>query len=292
MHELSAASVYPLRMARQAAALGCAFAFAFAASARDAGAQTKNECSAAYEEGQTAQHSSKLLKAQQALSLCMRAACPAFIRADCSRWYEEVSDSMPTIVLHVVGPTGADDASARVTMDGVAAPTDGRAVPADPGPHVFEAKLGDGSTQTRSVIVLQGQKDQRIDIAFPSSQLRAEAGGGTRPVDRLPAGARPIPPLAWALGGVGVVGLGVFAGFGLASVSAESRLRDECKPVCSSDEVRSVKTQQAIADIGLAVGIAALVSAVVVVIARPTVTVTAGVAQSRHGIASSLAATF
>lgn len=73
----------------------------------------------------------------------------------------------------------------------------------------------------------------------------------------------------WVLGGVGVAGLGVFAGFGLAGRSGQSDLEDRCSPRCSPAEAKSTKTKYLIADIGLGVGVVSLAAATYFALTAP-----------------------
>jgi hypothetical protein len=59
-------------------------------------------------------------------------------------------------------------------------------------------------------------------------------------------------------GGVAVLGLAGFAVFGTRGRSAESRLQTTCSPHCSEDQISSVRTQYAVADVSLGVGLASL----------------------------------
>ncbi|MGK3962733.1 hypothetical protein WMF38_00910 [Sorangium sp. So ce118] len=78
-----------------------------------------------------------------------------------------------------------------------------------------------------------------------------------------------VPPLAWAAGGVGVAGLGVFAVVGALSLDAEAELRATCAPRCPGDDVRAIRVQHAVADIGLGVGVVALGAAAWLYLTRP-----------------------
>ncbi|XXY50055.1 hypothetical protein WME91_02750 [Sorangium sp. So ce269] len=78
-----------------------------------------------------------------------------------------------------------------------------------------------------------------------------------------------IPPLAWAAGGVGVAGIGVFAVVGALSLDAEAELRATCAPRCPGDDVRAIRVQHAVADIGLGVGVVALGAAAWLYLTRP-----------------------
>ncbi|XXT24056.1 hypothetical protein WME94_21185 [Sorangium sp. So ce429] len=78
-----------------------------------------------------------------------------------------------------------------------------------------------------------------------------------------------VPPLAWAAGGVGVAGLGVFAVVGALSLDAEAELRATCAPRCPGDDVRAIRVQHVVADIGLGVGVVALGAAAWLYLTRP-----------------------
>ncbi|WP_438011704.1 hypothetical protein WME89_25535 [Sorangium sp. So ce321] len=84
-----------------------------------------------------------------------------------------------------------------------------------------------------------------------------------------PPAERAVPPLAWAAGGVGVAGLGVFAVVGALSLDAEAELRATCAPRCRGDDVRAIRVQHAVADIGLGVGVVALGAAAWLYLTRP-----------------------
>ncbi|WP_437518023.1 hypothetical protein [Sorangium sp. So ce1099] len=84
-----------------------------------------------------------------------------------------------------------------------------------------------------------------------------------------PAEPPAVPPLAWAAGGVGVAGLGVFAVVGALSLDAEAELRATCAPRCPGDDVRAIRVQHAVADVGLGVGVVALGAAAWLYLTRP-----------------------
>jgi hypothetical protein len=198
----------------------------------------------------------------------MSAGCAAFIRADCTRWYDELEAAFPTAVFRVIGPDGHDVADARVRIDDEPAiAVDGRAMRIEPGPRRIEASLTNGTKTTVNVVILEGQKNRPIDIVLPRRDPERPPPGPPPPArTSSPSG---IPTLTWVLGGTSIAGLAMFAGFGLLSVSSERDLRERCSPVCSSGEVGEVRDQQIVADIGLAIGVLALAGAAVVYFTRP-----------------------
>jgi len=103
--------------------------------------------------------------------------------------------------------------------------------------------------------------------------------------------------MIWLLGGVGVAGLGVFAGFGAKSLGDESALRTTCAPRCAAGDVDAIRHEHTAADVGLGVGVASLAVATLLFFTRPTTTPprpssTAGVALSFSAGVSTLGGTF
>ena len=73
-----------------------------------------------------------------------------------------------------------------------------------------------------------------------------------------PSGHSSLRPFAYVLGGVGAAGIATFAVFGLLSNSAYNDLHNSCHPDCPPDkanEASTGRTEQAVANVGLAAGI-------------------------------------
>lgn len=85
-----------------------------------------------------------------------------------------------------------------------------------------------------------------------------ESTAEVEPTDvRQPEADAPINWAMWSSYGVGVLGLGTFAAFGLMAMSEEGALSDGCGAdrTCTTDDVSTADTYALIADIGLGVGI-------------------------------------
>jgi hypothetical protein len=61
--------------------------------------EAKVECLKHHEEAQLARREGRLLTTRAELLLCSLAACPGAIRADCVDWIEQVSRSLPSVVV-------------------------------------------------------------------------------------------------------------------------------------------------------------------------------------------------
>jgi hypothetical protein len=177
-----------------------------------------------------------------------------------------------------------EGATPKVTVDGavlnnVMLDTDR---PTDPGDHKVEVtaegylpgtasfSLKEGASEAVTVTM---QKDPSyvppapaVVTPPPQQQQTMQPTQATPP----PKPAEP-PKRNWvpviAAGGVGVVGLGVWTGFGLAAMGQKSDLDSACAnqvcPASSKDKLDSAKTNATIASVGLGVGAAGLVTAVV-----------------------------
>jgi len=223
-------------------------------------------CVSAYDQAQVDRRAGKLVSAKERLLTCSQAACPAAARRDCARWLDEVETSIPTVVVEATSGSGAELTEVRVLIDGrlLAPRLEGKALAVDPGTHTFGFETAGVAGVTQTVTIREGEKNRKI-------QVRLGAPATPEPAPE-PVGSRPIPVLAFVLGGVGLVGLGSFAFFGIRAKNDEAELRDSgCQPRCDVDEVDAVFEKQVIADVSLGIGLAALAAATIVFLTRPTV---------------------
>ena len=77
---------------------------------------SKAECLAKYEEAQVARRERRLLASRAALRICSGVACPSAIRADCVDWLDQVSHSLPSVVV-TARARGADVLAVKVFID-------------------------------------------------------------------------------------------------------------------------------------------------------------------------------
>ncbi len=147
----------------------------------------------------------------------------------------------------------------------------GMALEVDPGKHTLRFEHAGAEPVEKKVLIREGEKARVIKVQFGSPEEAAAAqpkqgaasGGGAAGVDTSSGGSSKT--LAYVLGGVGIVGLGSFAYFGLTGSSQKSDLLKHCKnnvcdlPQDQIDSKRSaVKTKFLIADVSLGVGVVSL----------------------------------
>lgn len=181
------------------------------------------------------------------------------LRDDCAERLNDLEKSIPTIVFSAkVG--GADLSAVKVTMDGeaLAERLDGTAVAVEPGEHTFKFEMAGQSPVTKKILIQQAQKD--VASSSPSGRLPARR----RPPVHSSTSSRREPRmgtqkvLALVAGGVGVVGVGVGAIFGLQAMSKHDEAAKVCPDRCATasdaklwDDARSAGT---ISTVGFVVG--------------------------------------
>jgi hypothetical protein len=141
----------------------------------------KLECIAADTDGQALRLTGNLLRARKRLAVCAAASCPSVVREDCAQRIAEIEAAQPSVVFAATNGHGRPLVAVRVTVDGtqIADHLDGRALPVDPGEHlfVFEA-LGRVPAQMR-LTLKEGEKNEGHAVVLPT--------GSGDPVDQVPA---------------------------------------------------------------------------------------------------------
>ncbi len=160
----------------------------------------------------------------------------------------------------------------QVTLDGVTLTRDQWTVPfpVDPGPHSMTFGAAGRKTQTQTVVVgapgtmrvvlepLGPEAGPNLPVAAPPPQPPSgqhDSGMQAETPAAAPHGSR-LP--GWIVGGVGVVALGVGAGFGVRAISLKSDADAQCpNHLCSrqgTSTIADAKTAATISTIGLIAG--------------------------------------
>ena len=219
--------------------------FAIGASAR---ADSKQECAAAYENTQSLRESGHLLDARKQAVACSASTCSIYVVKDCTQWLAEIDESLPTVVFTAENVAAADPLAVRVTVDGqpIAETLDGKPVPLDAGEHVVRFETPGADAVEQKVTLQAGEKNRALKASFKQAPPPVPP---TSPPPLTPPPPQPltaskpllvptpaperrsnaaVPPWAWISGGVGVVALGIGAGFGVSALNAQSKLVTVC----------------------------------------------------------------
>jgi hypothetical protein len=189
----------------------------------------------------------KLVEAREQLRVCAASRCPAVVAADCSTWLAEVEKAMPSVVLSARSGAGVDLVDVRVSVDGnpLASKLDGQALPLNAGVHTFHFEGADGAGADRQLLVKEGDRNQPVTVV-----LGVPAAPPT-PTD-APRPSSAWKTVGWALGGVGIIGLGVGSVAGIVATSDKSS--DCMGSTCKSGTLGGIRSAAVVSDIGLIAG--------------------------------------
>jgi hypothetical protein len=164
---------------------------------------------------------------------------------------------------------GAGAEAAEVALDGVSLGDQviGTPMPTDPGPHTIDAKAS-GYKPFRKSLRLAEQQAETVEITLEPEPVVASPGPGGGP--GAPAPGR-SPVAGYVIGGIGIASLGASAVFFGLRASKISDLDKECpNRTCPSaaqqDDIDAGKLYTTVANVTLAVGVAAIAGGVVLVL--------------------------
>ena len=215
---------------------------------------SKAACLSNYEEAQLARRERRLLASRAALRICSGVACPSAVRADCVDWLDQVSRSLPSVVV-TARARGADVLAVKVFIDGklAAERLTGFALEVDPGLHQFRFESPPWPVIEREVLASEGVKDRRIEVEFaPPLPTAAQLAAHSEPKPFR------LERSDYVFGGIALAGFATLAYFGGTGLYDANHLEDTCMSHCSPSDVDAVRTKLVIADIEMAVGLVAL----------------------------------
>ena len=259
---------------KAAATLG-AWALVLVPTAVAAQAEEQQACSDEYVQAQRARKEGKLLAAREHLLVCSRELCMDVIEKDCATWLQEVDASLPSVMIVARDPFGDETLDVRVLVDGEVAreELDAHAIPVDPGRHVFHFEHKDAPPVERTLIVREGEQNQRVEIQFSADTAAAGARDteiAAPPKSPKPTRGRMAHDLGWVLGGVGATSLLGGTLFWISSSAAVGDLEDSgCKPNCSPEFTDGIDRQRLIGDVMAIAGIASIGVAVYLLVWGP-----------------------
>jgi hypothetical protein len=235
------------------------------AASQVARADTAEECVAASDKSQLLRDQRKYVEARVQLLRCSAEKCPLVVRKDCARWFDEVEARLPGVVVSVRDPDGHDVFDVNVYIDGklVSQRLDGKALPVDPGPHVFRYEARGASPVEEQVLVREGEASRLLTVNLVRTKPQPTVEQPPPPRHEEERSPRRIPLSSIALTGVGLLGIGGFAFFASEAKSNRDDLRATCGTTqsCAQSDVDGVHRDLIIANVALGVGVIALASA-------------------------------
>lgn len=254
---------------RRNAFLSVLAALAVLGSSPAARAGDKEACVKAFDTGQLSRQRGRLKQASTDLLECARPVCPDMLRADCTALLQQIEAALPKLVVVAKDDTDKDLVDVRLSVDGtlVAPRLDGRAMSLDPGEHVVRLEANGFKPYEERVLLAEQEGTRRVvgTLARVSGPAPSPTVVAHPAEDTTHAARSPVPVATWILGGVGVLG---FAGFGFFGASGSSDA-SACAQ-CTQRDVDDVKTKYLVADISLAVGLAAVAGAIYFLVTAPS----------------------
>jgi len=226
----------------------------------------KRRCIASSTDGQERRSEGHLLRAHEQFWTCANESCPLVVRQHCVRWLAELDELTPGLIVHALDADGSDRANVTLRIDGkvVRDHLDGLAVRIDPGEHIIRLEDRQDHYQEQNVLAVEGETKRVLRLqlpATPTAATRPELAGARTDTHSTSSGHRSVPTGVWLLGGAGLVLLGGSAYLAVKTASDYQTLKETCAPGCSSAQTRQVRTQIALTDVSLGVGVAALAGA-------------------------------
>jgi hypothetical protein len=181
------------------------------------------------------------------------------VKRDCAKWYEQLAQSIPTIVVEARDAERHDVPGARLTIDGalVRERLDGLPVEVDPGEHTLTIDAPGFTTYSEHVLVAESERGRVVTLRL------------ARPV--MPAAHHRMPGwIPWTIGLFGVAALGGFAAAEIVGQNDYASLRALCGDArtCSPSQVGPTRTDFILAAVTLGVGVVALGTAAILFVVR------------------------
>ncbi len=225
------------------------------ARARAADPDEKTQCIGASDQGQQLRDDGKFKLARDAFTRCSRATCPGVVRQECAQWLVDLDAKTPSVVIAATDDKGNDLTNVKVTVDGaeLVEKLDGLPIAVDGGDHAFHYEAAGFSPVEERVVIRTGEKNRVLKVRFVSSAPPPAPEPAPAAAEAPRSAGPPLP--AWIFTGVAVAAFASETYFGLAGMGQFNQDKSSCAGHCKPSEVSSIKSQFAIADVSLAVGV-------------------------------------
>jgi hypothetical protein len=200
-----------------------------------------DECLSSNESAIKLRNDHKLRASRAQLLVCAASSCPTEIREECERRLAEANAQLPSIVIEVTDADGRELTAVKVSVDGevVAEKLDGTAILMDPGEHALKLEMPGRQPVSARIVAHEGEKGRREKYAFgpagpaspPPASSQAQQPGQTQTSADTASTETGMPTgrkVALAIGGLGVVGIGVGSVLGIMAKSAWDSSQSEC----------------------------------------------------------------
>lgn len=231
---------------------------------------TREQCLDAHREAQELKKNGKFLEANEHLLICSAGSCPGAIISDCGNWITQLEQLTPSMVFEIK-LDGKQALDAKLFVNDRPIDDLSQAVKVNPGRHTVRVELPPFPPREEQVVLPEGQRMRLISVEFESEKPALVDQGAVAPPPK--EYERPVPFIFYPLLIAGVGGLASFGVFSYLGKEEQDKLEAACEPLCTDDDLETMKKNYLVADISAGVGVAALLGASIVYLTRPRVEV-------------------
>lgn len=202
---------------------------------------TTHQCVEANKNGQELLIAGHLTAARVQFHACSVNTCPAIIKNDCTTRLDALDAVQPAIIFQATDAGGHDIATVTVTIDGAALASrlDGTPLRVDPGEHTFVFTTPGVPPTTKTYVLAERDqaRRERVTLGAPPPPVETPVPSPTAPVVPTPLepvsatehrGMSTMRVAGIVVGGVGLLGLGFGAIFGVSAGSAATSAQNDC----------------------------------------------------------------
>ncbi len=216
----------------------------------------KAACIEAHEHGQEVRLANRWVEAHRLFLVCAQPTCPALVVQDCTRWADELSQHLPSVVVSAKRRDGTDMDDVALFIDG--APYGSRLpvvpISLDPGEHVLRLERAGSSAVERRVTLHDGERDLPVEWRFdPPATSKTDSPRG------------PAPVAAYVATGIGVAAtIASIALLGAGKVKEMDLASSPCgrSGTCTDGQVNPIRVDYVLS--GTTAGVAAVAAVIAV----------------------------
>jgi hypothetical protein len=229
----------------------------------------KAACIDAHTKGQELRLGGKWVAATKLFRSCSAGSCPTAVTQDCTRWYDELHASTPSILMAVTGPDGTDTVDVKLVIDGakIADRLPPTSVDLDPGEHTIRVEHPGWPPTQEKIVLREREKDRRVALRFAQSSASADG----KPSAAKDTGGSPTFGLVMLGIGGALLGTGVTFGV-LGKVREDDLAGSPCGKdgTCATDDVDVVRQRYLIGGVAGGAGLVALAIGIYALLSRPS----------------------
>jgi hypothetical protein len=229
------------------------------------------ECVAAHERAGILRLEQRWEDARAAMNACAAQTCPLALRTDCTRWLEELSALLPTLLV-VIERDDDGKHPVRLSIDGRELDLSESLRPIEvlPGTHRLEFTLPSYAPLFYDVSVREGEKNKVVRVRFEREREQPAPPPAREPAPAPTTPSRPVPTITYLFAGSAILAAGASGSLLAAALSRKDTANERCAPGCYDGQRDEVDRLLLGADLTGAASLVFAGLAVYTFVSRPT----------------------